>query len=333
MGGGISSPINANGERGVPEDEYPAPPLHAIANPVRMTEEMRFATLKKRVTLWKRPPALANAVRNGNLGALVSRTGRGRCSCRRLLTAKMGRKKVMKMRTSIAVVASTLLGLQSAGLAGDTLESVEKTLTEKWAKVQSMSAKMHVHIELDTGRTKGTSKTESDIDYMLKDGKELFRSHMRIKEDFEPAPKGEHSTLIIIDGDVIYSLIEGTGQTLAVKQKRGDHAFGIPGGDNVFGRLHKGHDLKLKHGEKVDGKEMYVIEAVAREASVMAPSKMVHYFDKDTGMLVKMIGTDANGKEMTRLRYSDVKINPKIDPSRFVFKTPPDVKLTDLTGS
>jgi outer membrane lipoprotein-sorting protein len=44
-----------------------------------------------------------------------------------------------------------------------------------------------------------------------------------------------------------------------------------------------------------------------------------------------MVTYTPDGKPMNTMTYSDIKINDKISPDRFVFKAPPGVEVQDLS--
>ena len=54
-------------------------------------------------------------------------------------------------------------------------------------------------------------------------------------------------------------------------------------------------------------------------------------FHKESGQMIKMIAYSPDGKPMATTTFSDIKINPKISPDRFVFKAPPGVTVQDMT--
>ena len=47
--------------------------------------------------------------------------------------------------------------------------------------------------------------------------------------------------------------------------------------------------------------------------------------------MLKMVNRSKDGQHNQTIEYTDLKLNPKIAPSRFVFKAPEDVELVDNT--
>jgi outer membrane lipoprotein-sorting protein len=215
-------------------------------------------------------------------------------------------------------------------LAGDTLESVEKTIIGKWAALSSMSTKMTMVSEMDMGDTKISTKAESVVEYLKKDGKELHRQEMTTETTFGAGQSMKSSITSVDDGEFLWGLQEQMGNTMVTKQKSGQMQ-GSPGGEKMFADLRERNNLKLLPEEKVDGVDCHVIEGTPKKAAPMRPTKELFYFGKKTGVLVKIVGMGENDKKMMTITFSDVKINPKLDPVRFVFKVPEGVQVTDMT--
>jgi len=57
-----------------------------------------------------------------------------------------------------------------------------------------------------------------------------------------------------------------------------------------------------------------------------------YYFSKDTGMMMKMVMLNGEGKEMSTTTMTNWKMNPNLDASRFKFTAPPGVTVVDMTN-
>ena len=237
----------------------------------------------------------------------------------------------MKRHTLQTLLAACVVLFPMAALAGDTLESVEKTITEKWTALSSMSAKMTMVSEMDMGGTKMSMKAESVVEYLKKDGKELHRQEMTTETTFGAGQSMKSSTMSVDDGEFLWVLQEQMGNQTVMKQKSGQMQ-GNPGGKKMFADLRERSDLKLLPDEKVDGMDCHVIEGTPKKAGPMQATKELYYFGKKNGLLVKMVGMGENDKKMMTITFSDVKINPKLDPARFVFTVPEGAQVMDMTG-
>ena len=237
----------------------------------------------------------------------------------------------MRNRTG-AVWSVVVLAWVTTVSAGETLETVEKKLTEKSKSITSLTA--DITMVTDVNFEGGSSKSESKgtLEY-LKQG-EKFLSRMELKtvatQRFgEQETKMDSSTLTIVDGDITYLLLDQMGQKMAMKQKA-QNAYGADA-DSMLKPLRKEHDLKLLPDSSVDGTATYVIEATPKSAAT-GGGKIVMYLAKDTGIVLRMLNFDNQGRPMANTTYANIKMNPKIDASRFVFKAPEGVQIMDMTA-
>ena len=232
----------------------------------------------------------------------------------------------MKNRIYLVTLATALLFCCSTSFGGETLESVEKKIVEKWSKLESMSAKM----TMEMSQAGASGKSDGTVEYLKRDEKELFRSEMKMTQEMG-AQKMEVSVCMICDGEFAYTSTDMMGQKMVMKQKP-DAMQGSPGGKSMFDNLEKINELKSLPDEKVDGKPTFVIEATPKAAGAQPPMKSKLFFAKDTGIMIKMVVLDAEGKSAMTMSYTEVKLNPKIDPGRFVFEAPEGVQIMDMTG-
>ena len=232
----------------------------------------------------------------------------------------------MRIRIRLATLVLSLLAVSSSAIAADTLESVEKKITEQWSKLKSLSAKT----TMDMNMQGMSMKSEGTIEYMTRDGKELFRMDMTMKQSMG-GQEMDGSMYTIADGQFVYAVTEMMGQKMAMKQKP-DAFQGAVGGKQMFEDMRKNNELKLLPDEKVDGQGTFVIEAKPKPTGPKPYSHSKMFFAKDTGIMVKMVGVGADGQEVMTMKVSDVKRDAKIDADRFVFKAPDGVQVMDMTA-
>lgn len=211
------------------------------------------------------------------------------------------------------IIAVGLAGLGRAA-AADTLESAEKQLLEKWGKVQTMSAKVKIDGVMPNMAANGA------YEFMKKGDKSLFRMELAFGDQV--------SQTMIGDGEFVYGVMERMGQKQALKAKP-DDAQAMDAGSQLSA-LRKTHELKLLPDQSIDGQTTFVIEATPKEPGI---GKTTTHFAKGTGIMLKVTTQDATGNTAWTMTMSDVKTNPKIDPSRFVFTAPPGVQVMDMTNS
>lgn len=236
----------------------------------------------------------------------------------------------MRKRAGAVLTVVVLVGVTTVS-AGETLESVEKKLAEKTQRIKTLTA--DVTMLTDTAFPGGSSKSESTgtLEYLKKSDKFLSRMEFKTvatQKFGEQETKMESSTLTIVDGDIAHILADQMGRKMAMKQKV-DNVQGVDA-ETMFKTLRKDYDLRLQPDSSVDGQAVYAIEAKPKSAAA-GGGKVISYFAKDTGLLLRMVNYDNQGRLMSNINYTDIKVNPKIDPGRFVFKAPEGVQVMDMT--
>lgn len=236
----------------------------------------------------------------------------------------------MNSRLFVFILVELTFPLHALAFAGETLESVEKKITQRWSQLKSMSAHLDLNMSMDVFfvRTTGT------VDYWNKQGREITRMEIVMTQSLEEGGKKKHTRLLSIsDGEVVHSIKKDAEEMTASKEKV-KTLEGTPGGRHLFEELKTNNQLVLLPEEKVDGQNAYVIEATPKKGASASPfAKKKLFFSKETGVLVKMIGLDSTHTPMMTLTYTNLKINPKVDPDRFVFKVPQGIVVEDKTGS
>lgn len=227
-------------------------------------------------------------------------------------------------------------GLLVSSAAADTIESVEKEILEKLAKYTSCQGKSHVVQDMQTPDMKFKTEGQSTFECSKKGDKWLYRSEGKSKSVTViqgQEQKSDAYTLSICDGEHIYTYSEADGQKTAMKMAM-TTPFSMLPDKSYFDNMRKDYDLKLVGDESVDGRNTWVIEAASKSAASAQPGSittMALYFDKETGMTLKVVGKDTAGKVVMTSTTSDFKVNPQIADDRFVFKAPEGVEVMDMT--
>ncbi len=208
----------------------------------------------------------------------------------------------------------------------EELAAVEKALSKAWGNLKSMTADMEMNVAMAGIST----KMKGTVEFVNKPDKELFRMEMTIESNMG-GQKMEGNSTTVYDGEFVYMLNEMMGQKSVVKQDPGVIAQS-PAGKRMFEGLKEKNELKVLPSEKVDGKDVFVIEAVPKGTGPQPVARMKIFLAKENGIMVKMLGYDNAGTEFMTTVYSNIKINPKIDESRFVFKAPDGVQVMDMTN-
>ncbi len=244
------------------------------------------------------------------------------------------------MRRTIGLMMVLVAGCAMAARAAETLESVEKKIAEEVGKYKTLQYSMHMVSDMALGEQMST-KTSSDgqTQAMRKGDKVLSRmdskSRMTTKMGDQPPQTQEVSSLMVNDGEYMYTLTEAAGQKMAHKSKPDPKMAGVDPLDTKksFDTMRKDYNLKLLPDQAVDGKDCWVIEATPKDTKDpnMPIGRTVSFYEKKTGLPVKSVSYDKAGKVASTMTISDVKVNADIAAERFVFKAPPGVEVMDMT--
>lgn len=217
--------------------------------------------------------------------------------------------------------------------AAETIEDVEKKIIESQGKLKSYTAKMKTKQDLDVGEgNRIKSDVEGAVEWMRKGDKVLYHSELKgssVQTYAGKDMKNDVSSTMVSDGDFLYVMSDQMGQKMVVKQKYDPSVTGEA--KTMFETLRREHALKLLPDEKVDGAEVYVIEATAKSADMQPINKTVLYFRKDNGLPVKTVGMDKKNQPVSSSATTDIKLNADIKPERFEFKAPEGVQVIDMS--
>jgi outer membrane lipoprotein-sorting protein len=229
------------------------------------------------------------------------------------------------------VTGAFVLGIMFVAVpaSAETVEEVGKKIADASSKLKSFSAKTTMVTEMKQEGFSMSSKAEGTSE-MLRKGED-FLSRSEIKTIMETnaggnVSKQESTVLTISDGAYTYSVSDTGGMKTAqkVKMQKLDQK-------DPFKVWKDSADLKLLPDATVDGRAVWVIEAAPKGPAAAAQGKTVLSFDKETGQMIKMIANSPDGKPMTTLTLSDLKVNADIPADRFVFKAPAGVEVQDLS--
>lgn len=217
----------------------------------------------------------------------------------------------------------------------DSLEDVEKKLVEAHSKMKSYTSKTKTVQSFDMGQGNKMSSDVGGIVEWKRDGdKQKFRTEMKGTTTTSMGGtdnKMDISVMMVSDGDFLYSLSEQMGQKMATKQKPDTSMTGDP--KKLFEKIRSDNDVKVLADEKVDGTSCVVLEVIPKNAADVPVAKSVMYFSKETGINVKVVGKDKDGKDVFTNTSTDIKLNVDIPNDRFVFKAPEGVQVMDMTGA
>ena len=219
------------------------------------------------------------------------------------------------------------LGFVSAAVAGETFEEVSKKIAAASEKLKSFSAKTKMVTEMKQEGFSMVSTTDGMTEMLRKGDDFLMRTENKGVTETKVGgntTKQELSMLVISDGSYTYAVSETAGTKSAYKTK-------IEESDVDPFKVWRGQaELKVLADSSVDKHAVWVIEATPKESHGVQ-GKTVIYYHKESGQMIKMVTYAPDGKPMTTMTYSDIKVNEEISPDRFVFKAPPGVEVQDMS--
>lgn len=228
----------------------------------------------------------------------------------------------MTTRTRIAagLLAGALLMACSAG--AQTLEEVQQELNAAFAKVNSLTADLAMSMTMGPGM----SMTGNGAMALLREG-EVVKYVQDMTMSIQGPMSMETRTTTLFDGQAAYVTTDAMGQRQVHKSQAGaDDGFPPPGGELLWEMLGESFELTLGEPAEVDGHACHVIVAKPKEEEVGFAEMRLH-FDKALGISRKMEG---RGDVQTTLTYSNVVLNPEIDPAKFVYVAEEGVEVMDM---
>ncbi len=239
-----------------------------------------------------------------------------------------------------AKIALTLVLAFAASLAAaESLESIEQKVLAASEKVTTTTADFDMDMTMGEGPRAVNSKGSGKMEALNKDGAARFRMEMTTTMQAGPQPM-EQKILSVFDGDFLYTQTEMMGQTMAMKMKLDElqvNQGGMTplGPKAMFEQMRKTFDITVAPEEQVNGRDAYVLDMTPKadsdKASPAGLGKMRVYLDKKTGMTLQTTMFDKAGKAVMTQTMKNIKINPAIEPSRFVYTPPAGVTVMDMS--
>ena len=243
----------------------------------------------------------------------------------------------MTQRKLALGLTAAILGFTATAYGAETLESVEKKIADQFTKYKTLRLKQKSTSEMQTDQIKMKVTSESTSEYARRPAnKWASRIEAKMKTvrkvGDQKEEKEDSSMLSVYDGQFAYTLTEVPNYKSAVRSKPDPkHNMNPLDGKALLDLMHKDYNCKLLPDETLDGKDAYVIEATAKKPSEApgVPVRFVSWYEKKTGVAIKTVTYDKAGKAVSTTITTAVEPDADIPADRFVFKTPPGVKLAD----
>lgn len=217
-------------------------------------------------------------------------------------------------------------GLTGSAVAGETFEEVSKKIAAAAEKVKSFSSKSKTVIEMKQDGFSMSSTTEGTYEMVRKGDAYLLRTETRTRSETSimgKTTKTESTMLMIMDGEYSYTLTETDTVKVAQKRRIKDPQSHVDALKNWGDTA----DMKVLADASVDGHAVWVIEMTPKGGD---QGKTVISYHKESGQMIKMVSYTPDGKPMSTMTSTDIKVNERISPERFVFKAPPGVTVEEI---
>ena len=219
-----------------------------------------------------------------------------------------------------------------------TIDSVAEKIAAAWENVHSYTAHMTADGNIPLGLVSVTTAATGSVEYMAIDDKPHFRMEIVNKMGGNMPLMGdgmEQKVLSVFNGEIVYSEMEAMGRKQYTKATpKSDDGQSPVGGKNLVENIRKRGEVTLLPDEEVNGIDTFVLEVkpdnAGQQKGPIKAELIRFYVAKDSGIQVRSILMDAEGTALLSTNYSEIKVNPELDPARFVYTPPPGVEVIDM---
>lgn len=214
----------------------------------------------------------------------------------------------------------------------DTVESIQKDVVAKWEKVTSCSA-----IIAGSGDVKISAQMPTPLHLVGSGSVDFMKqasgacSRLELGAGLTPQAKPMGRILFVSNGPDAFIETEFIGKVQAKK------VDGIPiaaGGQELFNVMNQHLTLTAMPSEKVGEVDAYVLAGELKVPDASIPvSKLLVYFAKDTGVVLKAVALDTEGKPMVTLAMQDIKLNQPIAANKFMYTLPETAPAAQSTAA
>lgn len=225
----------------------------------------------------------------------------------------------------------------AAGLpvsAQESVEAIEKSVTENWNKLSSLSADVETKMEQSNPSYSMKNESKGKFEYAKIQDVPYFRmeatTNMQMSQGGQEQ-KMDSTNLMVSDGKVMFAEVKMLGQTQVMKlpTSTNEDPLGI-GGSMIWSSLRESMTLAALPSVEINGKSTHVVEGTMKDQQT-GISKNKFHFDKETGLLVRLESYDMEGKMILHTNTTNIKTNPEISPSRFRYTPPEGAMVQDMT--
>ncbi|RIK68792.1 MAG: hypothetical protein DCC65_01280 [Planctomycetota bacterium] len=217
----------------------------------------------------------------------------------------------------------------------ESLGAIRAECLSKASAHSTVAAKIRLNTEVISGQVSVVSEANGTYEHQRKGAKLLFRVEMKNQIRTKAGKRvvdDEQAVLTIGDGVHAYTLTHQKGKEPSAVKSMPVASQTLLADEPFFEVLASNFEVRVLPDEKIDAQDVWVLETRPRTPKPGQAAKTLHYIRKDCALRVRSTGHDATGRRIQFSGLSEVKLDPEIDPRRFIFEAPDGVKVMDLTG-
>jgi len=229
------------------------------------------------------------------------------------------------------------LAAYSASALAATLDDVEQLVEEKWNGITSFRADISVDVKVPLGPLEVPSNAEGTIELMMVESGRKYRVKVKnhLAKSFLMRDGLTQDVLTIFDGEHEYTELTIFGRKQVNKRVPDTPGANQPmGGSAVFERLRSQGDVTLAGETEIDGAPVWIIDVKSNGKPIevqgpIEPSRIRVFLSQESGLQVRLLMFDEKNEELLRMRYSNLQLNPELEPARFTYTPPPGVEVKE----
>ena len=240
----------------------------------------------------------------------------------------------------VCLFAIILVGA-SSGFAQNTslgpaeaLDKLEKT----WDSLESFRAVYSGTVAAlqPNGQTLDV-QSSGKLEMLKEKGKMKYRLNQQISVlNPDGTPQSTNRSVTLYDGERTYVINDVAGSKSVMILSPEVEAGRIPlDARALLARLQELGEVMLLDDQEIDGVSTYVFEGSPprnNAAETSGAAKMRVYVDKATGIPSRWVLLNAKGDTVAEGHYTDIELNPELNPAQFVFELPVGATVIDMTA-
>jgi len=225
-----------------------------------------------------------------------------------------------------------VLSLMCCGAAPEagSLEEAENKIVERFAEIESLAATITNEESQKSEGKEISVRIVRQVEWMRKGAAFLYRAQSKAtttRKDGQSTTTREDSSTTVSDGVRVVRLGEEEGRMKAT-QRNADVTV-TPDIKAMLDELRKDNTLKRFPDVKVGLDDCYAIQVLPKQREGSDLLQTMIFFRKDIGLDVRTVVYGKKNEIIFTSTTTNVKVNPKLPPDRFVLTIPDGVELMD----